>query len=445
MSRQKRARTHRLTIVLAAVAFAASLVVASAAFAADPAPAQTPTDVLTQLANSPVYEGECTALCHANIANTKNYANEIIFSHGNHILMQCSDCHQRFPHRPSGTERPTMKGCWNCHGLRHGPRGVLAKGECEACHITPSGSFVRHSTPPTGRLTAPCQARGGASQHQCMMCHKAADCVTCHDQKGIKWQPKNGWDYDPSLSDGSSRSGCLTCHGNATLLKSLGGGNKSFQVTGVEDSAHRDITCQQCHPDYRYDDKPAATKLWNVNAGIQCGTCHQDAKKESDRAPVALYNKSIHAEQINAGNYDSATCASCHGGHFIQRLDSAEASAAMHASAYRTCARCKQHGTAYETYNDYYHGRAYKKGAADAPACWQCHESHDILPKNDPAVERLRGQPRRDLWSARLPQGLEREVRSRSRPADPPEGRPCRAANPVLQFVSNIRGMIGGN
>ncbi len=138
MSQQKRARTRRLTIALTAVAFAASLAVASAAFAADQDPQQTPTDVLPQLANSPVYEGECTALCHANIANTKNYANEIIFSHGNHILMQCSDCHPRFPHRQSGTEKPTMKGCFNCHGLRHGPRGIIAKGECEACHLTPS-------------------------------------------------------------------------------------------------------------------------------------------------------------------------------------------------------------------------------------------------------------------------------------------------------------------
>ncbi len=121
------------------------------------------------------------------------------------------------------------------------------------------------------------------------MCHKPADCITCHEQKGIKWQPKDGWDYDPSVSDGSSRSGCLTCHGNATLLKSLGGGNKSFQVSGVEDSAHRDITCQQCHPDYRYDDKPAATKLWNVNAGIECGICHQDAeRREEPRAGRAL-------------------------------------------------------------------------------------------------------------------------------------------------------------
>ena len=46
MSLQKRARARRLTIALTAVAFAASLAVASAAFAADQDPQQTPTDVL---------------------------------------------------------------------------------------------------------------------------------------------------------------------------------------------------------------------------------------------------------------------------------------------------------------------------------------------------------------------------------------------------------------
>jgi hypothetical protein len=444
MSLQKRARTRRLTIALTAVAFATCLLVASAAFAADQNPQQTPTDVLSQLANSPVYEGECTALCHSNIANTKNYANEIIFTHGNHILMQCSDCHPRFPHRQSGTEKPTMKGCWNCHGLRHGPRGVIAKGECEACHLTPKWQLRPAFHTDDWALKPHVKPAEEHLNDQCMMCHKPADCITCHEQKGIKWQPKDGWDYDPSISDGSSRSGCLTCHGNATLLKTLGGGNKSFEVSGVENSAHRDITCQQCHPDYRYDDKPSYTKLWNVNAGIECGVCHQDAEKESNRAPVPLYRESIHAQKIRDGNYDSATCGSCHGGHFIQRLDSAEASEAMHASAYRTCARCKQHGTAYETYNDYYHGRAYKKGATDAPACWQCHASHKILPKNDPESTVYAANLGATCGQAGCHKGSNEKFAAAAGQLIH-QKTAVRAANPVLQFVSNIRGMIGGN
>ena len=267
MSAQKRARARRFGAILAVATFAASLAFASLAFGADSVVTQTPTDALQQLADSPVYEESCTALCHANISATKNYANEIKFSHGNHILMQCSDCHARFPHRPSGTERPTMAGCFNCHDLRHGPRGILAKGECEACHNTPRWQLRPESHTADWAGTPHVEPGEAETTTRCMMCHEQGNCTTCHEQKGIKWQPEKGWDYDPSGDDGTNRPGCLTCHGNATLLKSLGGGNKSFQVTGVQDSAHAAISCQQCHPDYRYDDKPATTKVWNVNAG----------------------------------------------------------------------------------------------------------------------------------------------------------------------------------
>ena len=46
------------------------------------------------------------------------------------------------------------------------------------------------------------------------------------------------------------------------------------------------------------------------------------------------------------------------------------------------CARC--HPDEYESYDDYYHGAAYKRGATDAPACWDCHGAHDVLPTSDP-------------------------------------------------------------
>lgn len=428
--------------MLVMFSFSASVLLASVAFAAEAPAPQTLTDVIQQMANSPVYETECTALCHANISDTKNYTGEIKFTHGNHILLQCGDCHPRFPHRLSGTEKPTMKGCFDCHGLYHGPKGLLGKANCEACHNTPRWQLRPAFHSATWADKPHVKPAQDELNTKCMMCHTTTSCVECHDRKGIKWQPKS-WDYDPSgWADG--KPSCLTCHGNATLLKSIGGSNKSFQVSGVEDSAHSTISCQQCHPDYRYDDRPSATKMWSVNAGIQCATCHQDAEKEKNRAPVALYEKSVHAAKIREGNYDSATCASCHGGHFINRLDSAEASAAMHASAYRTCARCKQHGEAYATYNDYYHGRAYKKGATDAPACWQCHNSHDILPQNDPKSSVYKanlgttcGRPgchtgSTEQFGNAAGKLIHQKVQAQK-------------DNPVLQFIANIQGMIGGN
>ena len=382
MSLNFRARPGRLLAILMATAmFVAVAVPATMALAADvtaPLDAAATAQLLQQLGTSQVDEAVCTTLCHGNIAATKNYASAIKFSHGNHIIVQCSACHTQFPHQQSGTQRPTMKGCFDCHGLRHGSMGVIAKGECTACHVTPRWQM----TCPYAKSIPDWAAKGHvtlgntALNKECMRCHVPANCTTCHDRLSVVWTPKTGWDYD-------SDNGCQACHGSSNLLKQDNGIAKSFQVAGIEDSVHRDITCQQCHNDYRYDDKPAQTKLWNVNAGLACGVCHQNAEKEQDRAPVAQYEKSVHALQIRNGNYNSATCGSCHGGHFIYALDTEAAKAQMHASAYRVCARC--HADQYASYNDYYHGRAYKEGAGDSPACWQCHQAHDILPAADPA------------------------------------------------------------
>jgi hypothetical protein len=54
---------------------------------------------------------------------------------------------------------------------------------------------------------------------------------------------------------------------------------------------------------------------------------------------------------------------------------------AVHASALEMCGQC--HTQAASTYADYYHGAAYRRGAEDAPACWQCHNTHLILPSDN--------------------------------------------------------------
>lgn len=337
-----------------------------------------------KLQASPV-TGETCDRCHGSITDTDNYASEIIFTHANHIMLQCSSCHTRFPHRPEGTSRPTMKGCWDCHGVRHGPMGELATGECNDCHLTEKErlrpSF--HQWDWSGKPHV--EPSNKEFNTKCAMCHEPASCVDCHEAEGIEWEPAS-WDYD---SSGAGSMGCLACHGNSLLSKQGLTGAKSYQVTGVEDSVHQSVTCQQCHVDYRYDDKPSATPLWTVNASYACADCHASAntgdaeKDERLSAPVDAYNKSVHAAAIADGQLDSATCGSCHGGHFIYSTETDLGKQRMHLSAYRVCARCKQHGDDYDTYDDYYHGKAYKASNPDAPSCWDCHGSHDILATAD--------------------------------------------------------------
>ena len=366
-----RGRSRRaVSLTLAVFVFGIVLGLAAVAFAQT---TQTTTQLndeqFTVTVGGAVFAEKCDP-CHGNIANTKNFASEIIFKHGYHQLVQCSACHSRFPHRPEGTEKPTMKSCFNCHGLRHGPMGIIATDQCEKCHVEPRSSDTKPAFHTADWAEKPhVKPSEEALNTRCMMCHDGKFCDDCHIEKDINWVPPTGYYYDAG-------DGCNACHGSDTLFKTAGGAAKSFQVTGVDQSAHRDISCQQCHIDYAYEDKISPSKLWNINAGIACSTC-KDHKEANDE-----YQKSIHAEEINNGNYKSATCASCHGGHYIYRLDTEAAQSLMHSSAYRVCARC--HKEQYATYNDYYHGAAYKRGAPDAPACWQCHESHKVLPASDP-------------------------------------------------------------
>ncbi len=340
-----------------------------------------------------VYGENCDP-CHASIAQTDNYAGEIIFTHGYHQLVACSACHGRFPHRPEGTEKPTMKGCFDCHGLKHGPMGELARGHCEACHNTPRNRLRPAFHTPDWAKKPHVEPGEKRLQTQCMMCHDKNGCTDCHDELGIRWDPGVPYTFD---SDG----GCLSCHGDPYLTKISAGQPKSYQVLGVEESAHRDLTCQQCHRDYKYEEGPDRTRLWNVNAGLACRECHTSPAMFSEEraaemaAIVEEYDKSIHADAlrdwmsgaVRAGDKRGSTvqpptCADCHGGHYIQRLDTELARRVLHGSAYRMCARC--HKAEYDSYDDYYHGAAYKRGASDAPACWECHGSHDIRPTSDP-------------------------------------------------------------
>ncbi len=385
MALRTRARTGRLLAVVAAVAALVAALGGGVAFAADETQQLDPAAVqqlFNQLQSSPVIEETCSG-CHGNIADTDNYASEVIFTHANHIMLQCSACHTRFPHRPEGTSRPTMQGCFNCHGLQHGPMGELATGECSDCHKTPRERLRPTSHAWDWRGKPHVQPANEQGTTRCAMCHTLDQCDQCHMAEGIDWKPAGEWAYDSS-------KGCLDCHGQPLLQKQGLAGAKSFQVSGLEDSVHQDLTCQQCHQDYRYDEKPSPSPLWTINASKACETCHANPNtgdEEKDKRlsePVAAYNKSVHAEKLAEGDTDSATCGSCHGGHFIFSTETELGQARMHRASYRVCARCKQHGEAYDTYDDYYHGRAYKEGAADAPACWDCHNSHDIQPAGNP-------------------------------------------------------------
>lgn len=335
--------------------------------------------------NGGVYEENCQGQCHGTIWGPTKMASAINFSHGYHAVYQCSSCHgTQFVHNRNGTIKPDMKLCWSCHGLQHGPQGEMATGTCTACHKLPVGK-TRPPKPAwhTAGWAGKPHAGPGESQlrTRCMMCHTGQFCTTCHQKKGITWQPKDGiWAYD-------SGNGCQQCHALSTLRKAVGQVKagvttpleKSFQVTGLDTSAHGSLACGQCHPDFTYSKtpNPTLTRVWNINSALACQSCHQHDKEKD------VYLKSVHGQLLLQGDVRTATCASCHGGHDIQKLNNPAAVNALHGKAEQVCADC--HEKEYASYDDYYHGAAYKKGAEDAPACWDCHGAHQIQKVKSPS------------------------------------------------------------
>jgi hypothetical protein len=200
----------------------------------------------------------------------------------------------------------------------------------------------------------------------------------------------NGYNLDFTLPT-IGKAGCMVCHGDRNLIRINGDQYVSYYVDDavMGASAHgpgpktgpSGLLCTGCHLDFAYKAPHKNTATWRETAKEACSSpgCH---KAESDD-----YGLGVHAIKNRPGAPDpNATkkplCGDCHGAHDIKRLTSDPvAKAAFRQDGYQVCGRC--HQQQWDSYTDYYHGAAYRRGAPDAPACWDCHGTHDILPSSN--------------------------------------------------------------
>ena len=187
--------------------------------------------------------------------------------------------------------------------------------------------------------------------------------------------------YDMSLTLPTyGKSGCMVCHGDPNLVRIKGGKIVSLYLDqkALDHGAHAKIMCTACHTDFGYAIPHNASADWQSVAKSACQTCHK--KEWTDLA------NSVHGSGAVPGTRKTKApkplCGDCHGSHFIPVASKDPvAKARLHASASAICGRC--HPDYWKNYDDYYHGAAYRKGANDAPACWDCHGAHGVLPSTD--------------------------------------------------------------
>lgn len=175
----------------------------------------------------------------------------------------------------------------------------------------------------------------------------------------------------------TGQAGCLVCHADKLAVAQIDGQMISIYIDQaiLKKSPHAKIGCLDCHVDFSYTHEVRQLSYKKI-AGLACKNCHDHSKQNND------YRESSHGKAALGGDEQAATCADCHGSHDILRVKKSKSDRQIfRTQAKDICGKC--HKDYWESYDDYYHGRAYKRGAEDAPACWDCHDAHKILPAKD--------------------------------------------------------------
>lgn len=182
------------------------------------------------------------------------------------------------------------------------------------------------------------------------------------------------------------KSGCLVCHGDKNLVVAKGDITVSYWIDEVaySHSSHATVICTGCHVDYGYSSPHGqAGSDWRAVAKQACKNCH--ASQFADWSLGAHAIRPVAVGQPDPKAASKPLCGDCHGTpHYMSVLkNNPPAQAEIRAQSEQICGRSGCHPDYWANYNDYYHGAAYKTGATDAPSCWTCHGTHNILASKD--------------------------------------------------------------
>ncbi|MDO8950184.1 MAG: cytochrome c3 family protein, partial [Actinomycetota bacterium] len=320
------------TIVLAVVAF-----VSTAAFLAVPIlPARSEVDAPPIDVTAPVTASNCTP-CHAVIGASRNP--RVLFNHASHLIADCSACHFTNPHEAGKTTTPPMSSCFTCHGLTHGPTGVIASGECIDCH--PKKYPLRPVSHVKDWKVKPHATASKAGVNGCLLCHDpVTGCDTCHIKENVNVGPMPAIylrtvgvkpDQPSVLVDPDapvSMSQCGFCHPDIDTFKA---GRIIFKH---EDHLKRDYQCTACHPVFPH--RPASVDKNSMRAcyrchGLEhgangavatekCEACHPKEFKLTPADHTVTFLSGQHKERALAdGGYctmchKASVCVKCHNG-----------------------------------------------------------------------------------------------------------------------------------
>jgi cytochrome b subunit of formate dehydrogenase len=290
---------------------------------------------------------ETCLACHAEKSMTME-------KHGKTVSLYAKDeALQKSPH--------AKLSCVSCHA-GFDPENIPHKAkiepvQCQSCHKDAPAKHAFHKT---------VLADGADKAEMCKECHGTHDVVS----------PKVP---GSKFSSGNIAEFCGTCHAGEkdVYLKSAHGQAMQAKVENAPD-------CIKCHstlmPTQSAASDPAAMKVAQEKL---CLTCHskKDAANGVTAQFVMGYEQSVHAQALQHGNANAATCINCHGSHEVKKGGDAE-NPVNKQNIRATCAQC--HADIASTYATSIHGTALAKGNMSAPTCTDCHGEHKILGPKDP-------------------------------------------------------------
>ncbi len=244
----------------------------------------------------------------------------------------------------------------------------LQKATCTACHDEPAAAFAKSI-----------HATARRDSHNDL----AASCADCHGSHGIR--PSS----DPASSTNHFNvpDTCAKCHGNPETIEKgkIAAGNvpahfddsihgKALHKSGLK-VAPNCATCHGHHEIRRATDD--GSRVFRANVAQTCGSCHEGIKN--------VFETSVHGKAQKEGNPRAAVCSDCHTAHEIQHVGPA-----WRLEVAKECGTC--HKESIRTFRDTFHGKVTSLGFERAASCSDCHGSHNILPKNDPASTISKGR-----------------------------------------------------
>ncbi len=275
---------------------------------------------------SPTQLSQCTP-CHSDLDDF--YNPNLIFKHTVHFEngVSCDRCHTQFAHQRSGTVKPTMESCRNCHGLYHSQQGLGVDGDCGVCHPP---SFNRRPSSHTSPWEASLHKNESKENlYFCMMCHRGTFCEECHAIKGVKPAPEENYRYEGffprpilegitiNISEPVTLGQCNQCHSDLDAFENPG------LIFGHGIHFEKGVKCDKCHLQFPHSQnqilRPTMDICYGCHglrhgnkglvAGENCDLCHTPEFNLIPANHTSEFKSKLHKDEALR---DRLYCSMCH-------------------------------------------------------------------------------------------------------------------------------------